>query len=95
MGESRAGVRALIVARKRRNGRGAKGGRKVDAKKAIATERDRVPVSEMTKPPGEIHMKEKWAEPTVWKNRMLTAPVEGVKGGMDRMPSLRRTGCSL
>jgi len=27
----RAGVRALIVARKRRNGRGAKGGRKVDA----------------------------------------------------------------
>ena len=29
--ESRAGVRALIVAMKRRNGRGAKGGRKVDA----------------------------------------------------------------
>jgi hypothetical protein len=27
----RAGVRALIVAWKRRNGRGAKGGRKVDA----------------------------------------------------------------
>ena len=27
----RAGVRALIVARKRRNGRGAKGGREVDA----------------------------------------------------------------
>jgi hypothetical protein len=29
--ESGAGVRALIVARKRRNGRGAKGGRKVEA----------------------------------------------------------------
>lgn len=28
---SPAGVRGLIVARKRRNGRGAKGGRKVDA----------------------------------------------------------------
>jgi hypothetical protein len=28
---SPAGVRALIVAMKRRNGRGAKGGRKVDA----------------------------------------------------------------
>jgi hypothetical protein len=29
--ESRPGVRASIVVRKRRNGRGAKGGRKVDA----------------------------------------------------------------
>ena len=29
--ERRAGVRALIVARKRRNGRGAKAGREVDA----------------------------------------------------------------
>jgi len=29
--ESGTGVRALIVARKRRNGRGAKGGRKVEA----------------------------------------------------------------
>ena len=29
--ESCPGVRALIVARKRRNGRGAKGGRKADA----------------------------------------------------------------
>lgn len=31
VGERRAGVRASIVAMKRRNGRGAKGGRKVDA----------------------------------------------------------------
>ena len=30
-GESRAGVRASIVVVKRRNGRGAKGGRKEDA----------------------------------------------------------------
>ncbi len=30
-GESCPGVRASIVARKRRNGRGAKGGRKVEA----------------------------------------------------------------
>jgi hypothetical protein len=30
-GERRAGVRAPIVAMKRRNGRGAKGGREVDA----------------------------------------------------------------
>jgi len=30
-GESGTGLRALIVARKRRNGRGAKGGRKVEA----------------------------------------------------------------
>ena len=30
-GERRAGVRASIVVTKRRNGRGAKGGRKVDA----------------------------------------------------------------
>jgi hypothetical protein len=29
--ENQAGVRALIVARKRRNGRGAKGRRKVDS----------------------------------------------------------------
>jgi len=29
--ESRSGVRASIIARKRRNGRGAKGGRKVEA----------------------------------------------------------------
>lgn len=29
--ESRTGVRALVVVMKRRNGRGAKGGRKVDA----------------------------------------------------------------
>ncbi len=31
VGQTRAGVSALVVVKKRRNGRGAKGGRKVDA----------------------------------------------------------------
>ena len=92
-----AGVRALIVARKRRNGRGAKGGRKVDAVKAGQAEAQPEAVSAGATRAGERRARWAWTEPSVWTERMLTALEEGVKGGrwyslMDKvyhLPNLR------
>ena len=53
------------------------------------------PVSEWTKPAGEIRDRWSWVEPDVWTERMLTALDEGVKGGKKKMPTLPNSGCSL
>jgi len=98
--ESRAGVRALIVARKRRNGRGAKGGRKVDVAMDRSKEDKPAAVPKATRP-GEVRARWAWTEPSVWTERMLTALEQGVKGGrwyslMDKVcrPENLRRACA-
>ena len=95
--ELRAGVRALIVARKRCNGRGAKGGRKVDTVKDRQSEAQPQAVPTRATRGGEVRARWAWTEPSVWTERMLTALEAGVKGGrwysvMDKVyhqPNLR------
>jgi hypothetical protein len=76
-----AGVRAAAVARKRRNGRGAKGRREVEAVKDRESDDQPVAVPEEAKRTGEVRARWAWTEPTVWTERMLTALETGVKGG--------------
>ena len=45
------------------------------------------PVPEEAKQAGEAHTRWKWAEPSVWTERMLTALEQGVKGGIWRWPN--------
>lgn len=78
-----AGVRAPVVARKCRNGHGAKGaqeGGDVTDKEKEKAEQPAI-VSEEAKQAGEIRARWAWTEPTVWTERMLTALEKGVKGG--------------
>ena len=77
-----AGVRASIVARKRRNGRGAKGCRKVEAVTTDASEQGPAGVTPRSTQAGEIRARWAWVEPSVWTERMLTALEDGVKGGV-------------
>ena len=95
----RAGVRAPIVARKGRNGSGAKGAQEggdvTDAPKQAPP--DGVP-GRGAIPAGEIRARWAWVEAEVWTERMLTALEEGVRGGkwyslMDKvcaLPNLRK-----
>src|SRR5208282_4382351 len=95
----RAGVRAPIVARKGRNGPGAKGAQEggdvTDG--PLQAPPDVVP-GRGAKPAGEIRARWAWVEATVWTDRMLTALEEGVLGGkwyslMDKvytLPNLRQ-----
>lgn len=78
----RTGVRAFIVALKRRNGRGAKGCRKMDLKCRERWKRRPLTVSceNETKQGGDILARWAWVEPSVWTKRMLTALETGVKG---------------
>ena len=78
-----AEVRAFIVARKPRNGGGAKGGRKVDIIMNIQREEKSAVVADKPKQAEEIQPDEKraWVEPSVWTERMLAALKNGVKGG--------------
>lgn len=75
-----SGVRAFVVAMKRRNGRGAKGGRKVETRGMDETEErpSRVP---MAIPEGEVRARWAWTEPSVWTERMLATLETGVRGG--------------
>jgi RNA-directed DNA polymerase len=77
----RAGVRAPIVARKDRNGSGAKGVQEGGDVKSESMEEIPAAVPEEAKRAGEIRERWNWVEPTVWTDRMLTALEEGVKGG--------------
>ena len=88
---SHAGVRASVVAWKRRNGRGAKGRRKVDEAVTEQTE-SHPPQSPQGVDGGETpsaetlaawQLRARWpyAEPAVWTLRMLEALEQGVKGG--------------
>lgn len=81
MAESWAGGRAFVVARKGRNGPGAKGRREVDDVREGPEEAQPAAVSETTKQAGEGRSRWLWTEPTVWTERMLTALEQGVKGG--------------
>ncbi len=82
--ESRAGVRAPIVARKRGNARGAKGGRKVDGVESRRKEETPQAVAASKRPTrgGDVRARWAWTEPSVWTKRMLTALETGVKGGV-------------
>ena len=76
----RAGVRAFIVARKGRNGPGAKGRRKVE--RLTEQTRQNEPDAVLTRLdiPGEIRARWAWAEAEVWTEPMLTALENGVRG---------------
>jgi hypothetical protein len=76
------GVRAAVVAGKRRNGRGAKGCRKVNGVKDGREEGKPAGVPERAKQAGEVRARWAWTEPLVWTERMLTALERGVKGGV-------------
>ena len=77
----RAGVRASIVAKKSRNGDGAKGTQEGGIVEDQTTEEKPATVPKGAKQAGEIRSRWDWVEPTVWTERMLTALEEGVKGG--------------
>lgn len=77
----RTGVRASIVAKKSRNGDGAKGTQEGGYVTATTTERKPAEVPEKAKQAGEIRDQWDWTEPSVWTERMLTALEKGVKGG--------------
>jgi len=96
---ARAGDRAPVVAKKGRNGPGAKGaqeGGDVPHEPKQATP-DVVPGKRAT-PAGEIRVRWAWVEAEVWTERMLTALEQGVIGGkwfslMDKvyaLPNLRQ-----
>ncbi len=94
----RAGVRAPIVARKGRNGPGAKGAQGGGDVRDEPTEAKPAGVPVVATQAGEVRARWAWAEPAVWTERMLTALEQGVKGGkwfslMDKvyaLPNLRR-----
>ena len=100
----RAGVRAPIVAKKGRNGPGAKGAQEGGDVTDQALETQPATVSERTKQAGEapnpwaLRARWAWVEPEVWTERMLTALEQGVKGNkgfslMDKVyagPNLRK-----
>jgi hypothetical protein len=86
-GAGRAGVRATIVAMKRRNGRGAKGRRKMDVRSRESPQERLTAVPTGAKQVGEAESLARvcrdpwrWAEGAVWTDRMLTALERGVKG---------------
>lgn len=80
---NRKGVRANIVAKKSRNGDGAKEGRKIDGRRTDETKGRLATVTEVeSKQAGEAQTgKMGWVERSVWTEFMLTALEEGVKGG--------------
>ena len=85
-GERRAEVRVSVVARKRRNGRGAKGRREVEGVTDRTAEERPAGVPPCLKGPrakqaGEVRARWAWTEQAVWTERMLTALERGVKGG--------------
>ena len=79
--ETWQGVTASVVARKRRNGRGAKGRREVEDGNGQKKEEELAAVSTATKQARDIRARWNWVEPEVWTDRMLTALEQGVKGG--------------
>ena len=82
----RAGVRAPIVAKKGRNGPGAKGAQEGGDVTDQAKEETPATVSERTQQAGEAQnpwetrARWGWVEPEVWTERMLTALERGGEG---------------
>jgi hypothetical protein len=77
----RRGVRALIRALKRRNGRGAKVGQEDGCRKPMTTEDESSRVAATPGQGEDIGARWAWVEPSVWTERMLAALENGVKGG--------------
>ena len=90
----RAGVTAPVVAKKWRNGHGAKGAQEGgDVTEQTKQLPDAVP-AKAASPAGEIRARWAWVEAEVWTERMLTALEQGVLGGkwfslMDKVYALR------
>ena len=91
-GESRAGVRALVVAGKRGNARGAKGGQEGGSVREGNSEKIPAAVPEAANPAGEVRAPWPWTEPSVWTERWWAAR-NGSKREM-AIPSLPGRGCS-
>src|SRR5213596_3348366 len=64
-----------------RNGRGAKGPRKVEGVTTADSEASPATVPQATQA-GEVRARWTWTESSVWTERMLTALEQGVKGGV-------------
>jgi RNA-directed DNA polymerase len=82
VGETRAEDTAVVVARKRRNWCGAKGGREMDGVMEMRQEEQLAGVPEAAKQAGEVRKRWAWTEPDVWTERMLITLEDGVKGGV-------------
>ena len=80
-GRDRSGVRARIVAEKRRNGRGAKAGQGDGCAMNKPTEDSHPAVAVTPTQGGEVRARWAGTEPAVWTERMLTALDNGVRGG--------------
>jgi len=70
-----------IVAKKHRNGSGAKGTQEGGLVEDGTATKQPLRVSEKTKQSGEIYDRWPWVEVAVWTPRMLTALETGIKGG--------------
>lgn len=70
---ARAGVRAPIVARKRRNGRGAKVAQEEESAMDASQANDSAAVSPGTNLAEAVRGRWAWTAPEVWTDRMLTA----------------------
>ena len=79
--ERRAGGRARVVAKKRRNGRGAKAGQEEGSAMERPTEDAPSVVAARSTQGGDADAWKTAAEPAVWTERMLAALENGVKGG--------------
>ena len=75
-----AGVRAGIVARKRRNGRGAKAPQEGGYVTTRPMEHEPAPVVPEGPKQAGVRSRWSWAAPEVWTERMLSALEDGVKG---------------
>jgi hypothetical protein len=73
--------RAFVVVKKRGNARGAKGRRKGRSVRDRDSERNSAEVPQEAKQAEEIYGRWPWVERSVWKERMLAALENGVKGG--------------
>ena len=76
--ETRTEVRAFIVAMKRRNGRGAKGGRKVDALQSVTRNSHRYRLTVKSSTPETSALLGRTNRVLSW-NRMLATSVMGVR----------------
>jgi RNA-directed DNA polymerase len=71
---------SAIVARKSRNGLGAKTAQEDGNVTNISKEKILAEVPETAKQAGEVRQRWEWAEPAVWTERMLAALENGVRG---------------
>ncbi len=78
---ARVGVRASVVAKKGRNGLGAKGRREVERMTEQIRQKEPAAMPTRLDTSGEIRARWAWVEAEVWTEPMLTALEHGVQGG--------------